>query len=110
MIGGTHRPSDDLALSNRNTTTIGAATATSEPTARTRSVPKRRKTPATMPMTIGIGTRSMNRRTQPVRPRTTTSTPVATNAPMTSGHVRCPRAGPTRTVPGMVQKNARGWR
>ena len=55
MIGGTHRPRADRALSSKNTSTIGAATATSVPTARTRSVPNRRNTPATMPITIGIG-------------------------------------------------------
>lgn len=38
------------------------------------------------------------------------SRPVATNAPTTSGHRRWPRAGPTSTVPGIVQKNASGWR
>ena len=38
------------------------------------------------------------------------SSPVAKNAPTTSGHGRWPRAGPTRTVPGIVQKNASGWR
>ena len=38
------------------------------------------------------------------------STPVAKNAPTTSGHRRWPRAGPTRTVPGIVQKKASGWR
>ena len=63
-----------------------------------------------MPITIGIGMRSMTRRTQPVRPRTSISSPVATNAPTTSGQRRWPSAGPTRTVPGIVQKNARGWR
>ena len=38
------------------------------------------------------------------------SSPVAKKAPTTSGHVRWPRAGPTRTVPGIVQKKASGWR
>ena len=85
MIGGTHRPSVGRALSSRNTRTIGAATATSDPTARTRSVPNRRNTPATMPITIGIGMRFMTRRTQPVRPRTSISSPVAKKAPTTSG-------------------------
>ena len=86
MIGGTHRPRAARALSSTNTSTIGAATAASDPTARTRSVPNRRNTPATMPITIGMGMRSMTRRTQPVSPRTSTSSPVATNAPTTSGH------------------------
>ena len=84
MIGGTHRPSVVQALSSRNTRTIGAATATSDPRARTRSVPNRRNTPATMPITIGIGMRFMTRRTQPVRPRTSISSPVAKKAPTTS--------------------------
>lgn len=43
MIGGTRLPSDAQALSSRNASTIGAATATSSPSARTRSVPNRRK-------------------------------------------------------------------
>ena len=38
------------------------------------------------------------------------SSPVAKKAPTTWGHARWPRAGPTSTVPGMVQKKASGWR
>ena len=63
-----------------------------------------------MPMTIGIGTACMARRTQPVKPRAIINTPVAMKAPMTSGNVRWPSAGPTSTVPGMVQKNTSGCR
>ena len=63
-----------------------------------------------MPITIGIGTASIARRTQPDRPRTSMRTPVARNAPTTSGKARCASAGPTSTVPGIVQKNTRGWR
>ena len=38
------------------------------------------------------------------------SSPVAKKAPTTSGHARWPSAGPTRTVPGIVQKKASGPR
>ena len=77
MIGGIHRPSDGTALSSRNASTMGAAMAKSAPSARTRSTPNRRKTPATIAMTIGMGMTLITRRTQPVRPRTRMSTPVA---------------------------------
>ena len=110
MIGGIHLPSDGTALSSRNASTMGAAMAKSAPSARTRSTPNRRKTPATIAITIGMGMTLITRRTQPVRPRTRMSTPVAMKAPMTSGKVRCPRAGPTSTVPGIVQNIAKGWR
>ncbi len=63
-----------------------------------------------MPITIGIGTMAMARRTQPLNPSSSISTPVATNAPITCGKLRCPSAGPTSTVPGIVQKNASGCR
>ena len=63
-----------------------------------------------MPITIGIGNACMARRTHPVAPSTSIRTPVAMKAPITSAKVRWPSAGPTRTVPGMVQKNASGWR
>ena len=49
---------------------IGPTMAVSANAAWTSSRPKRRKTPATMPMTIGIGTNSMARFTQPVAPST----------------------------------------
>ena len=45
--------------------------------ARTQSRPKARNTPATMPMTIGIGTACMARCTQPVTPSASISRPVA---------------------------------
>ena len=45
--------------------------------ARTQSSPNARKTPATMPMTIGIGTARMARCTQPVTPSASISRPVA---------------------------------
>ena len=38
------------------------------------------------------------------------SRPVATNAPTTSARRRCVSAGPTSTVPGIVQKKASGIR
>jgi hypothetical protein len=58
MIVGIKRPSAGRAVSSRNTTTIGAAMARLALGARTRSVPKRRKTPATVAMTIGSGSGS----------------------------------------------------
>jgi hypothetical protein len=73
-------------------------------------VPKRRNTPATMPITIDNGMADIRRPTQPVRPRANMKTPVAMNAPTISGHDRWDSAGPTSTVPGMVQKNAIGTR
>ena len=93
-----------------NASTIGAAIAKSSRTACTRPVPKRRNTPATIAMTIGIGAASVQRRTQPESPSASISTPVAMKAPITSGNDRWPSAGPTSTAPGMVQKNTSGWR
>jgi hypothetical protein len=110
MIGGSRRPSAGRALSSRNITTIGPATAMSPRSEPTRSIPNRRKTPATMAITIGIGIMAIARRTHPVSPRTVISRPVAKNALTTCGQDRCPNAGPTRTVPGIVQKKASGWR
>jgi hypothetical protein len=66
--GGTRRPSPGEALSARNATTISAAMTTSSCTERTRSRPNRRKTPATMAITMGIGTTAIARRTHPVSP------------------------------------------
>ena len=71
------RPKAGLADSSRKAATIGAAIATSLSSARTMSRPKRRKTPATMPITIGIGSADITRRTQPLAPSTTTSRLVA---------------------------------
>ena len=89
---------------------MGAAIQKSSRTARTRSRPKRRNTPATMPITMGIGTASIARRTQPESPSASISTPVAMKAPITSAQLRCPSAGPTSTAPGIVQKNTSGCR
>ena len=108
-IGGIRWPSPGNVASTKNTTTIGTATAAS-PSECTRSMPNRRKIPATMAITIGIGIKSITRRTHPVSPRTRISTPVAKKAPTTSAKDMWPRAGPTSTVPGIVQKNAKGWR
>jgi hypothetical protein len=47
-------------------------------------MPKRRNTPATMPITIGIGTSAIARLTQPDRPSSSISKPVAMKAPTTS--------------------------
>ena len=110
IIGGMRRASAGSVASSRKATTIGPAIAMSSCSARTRSSPKRRNTPATMPITIGIGTACMARRTQPLAPSTSISTPVARNAPTTSAKLRCASAGPTSTVPGMVQKKPSGCR
>ncbi len=45
--------------------------------ARTQSSPNCRNTPATMPITIGIGTAAMARRTSPSAPSAIISRPVA---------------------------------
>ena len=89
---------------------IGSAIQSSSRKARTKSTPKRRNTPGHHAMTIGIGTASIARRTQPENPRSSISNPVARNAPITSGKLRCVSAGPTSTVPGMLQRNTSGWR
>ena len=75
--GGMRLPSAGIVESSNHPITIGAATATSAFNARTRSSPKRRNTPATMPITIGIGSHCIARLTQPVAPRITISAPVA---------------------------------
>ena len=75
MIGGSHFRGQTDARKKANT--IGPAMARSSRIACTRSVPKRRKTPATMAITIGIGTTAMARRTQPERPSTSMRSPVA---------------------------------
>ena len=46
--------------------------ATSLCSARTMSRPKRKNTPATMPMTIGMGKAAIKRLTQPLKPNTST--------------------------------------
>ena len=108
MIGGSHfRGQTDAS---RKASTIGPAMARSSRIACTRSMPNRRNTPATMAITIGIGTAAMARRTHPESPSTSMSSPVAKKAPTTSAKLRWPSAGPTSTVPGIVQKNASGCR
>ena len=79
-------------------------------TALTSSMPKVRKTPATIAITIGIGTAAIALRTSPDRPSTRISAPVTMKAPITSGQVSSRSALPTRIVPGMVQANPSGWR
>ena len=76
MRGGMRLPNAGTAVSSSQPATIGPAIAMSSCNERIRSSPKRRNTPATMPITIGIGTASMARLTQPVTPRTSISTPV----------------------------------
>src|SRR5438067_2347777 len=61
--GGMARPRRGNAVSARNTAVIGAAIASASRKASTRSMPKRRNTPATIAMTIGIGTACIARRT-----------------------------------------------
>ena len=77
MIGGQRRPSCGNALKPSQATTMGAAIAVSLNTAWTRSRPKRRNTPATMPITIGNGTSAIARLTQPLTPSTSINKPVA---------------------------------
>ena len=110
MIGGRNRPRPCRAESSTQVTIIGAAIQTSACTDVTSPVPKRRKTPATMPITMDNGMADIRRPTQPVRPRANMKIPVAMNAPTISGQDRCDNAGPTSTVPGMVQKKAIGRR
>ena len=77
ISGGMRRPRAGSADRTRKATTIGPATARSPCSARTRSRPKRRNTPATMPMTIGIGTACIARLTQPDAPSARIRSPVA---------------------------------
>ncbi len=63
-----------------------------------------------MPITIGMGTASIARRTQPERPSASMRSPAAMYAPITSAKLRWTSAGPTSTAPGMVQKKTSGWR
>ena len=89
---------------------MGTATAASRPNAPTRSRPNWRNTPATIAITMGIGSAAITGRTQPVRPTARMTSAVTAKAPSTSGQVRWSSEPPTTTVPGMVQKNASGWR
>jgi hypothetical protein len=77
ISGGMRRPRAGSADKAKKATTIGAAIAGSLCNARTRSRPKRRNTPATMPMTIGIGTACIARLTQPDAPSARIRTLVA---------------------------------
>ncbi len=110
ISGGRRRDHPADALSARKATIIGAAIQKSSRTAYTKPRPKRRKTPATIPITIGIGTACIARRTQPDRPSASMSPPVARKAPMTSAQRRWLSAAPTSTVPGIVQKKTSGCR
>ncbi len=75
MIGGSRMRGHTEA--SRKASTMGPATSRSSRTECTRSVPNRRNTAATMPITIGIGTADMARRTHPQSPSTSMSSPVA---------------------------------
>ena len=77
ITGGMRFAHAGLADSSRKAMIIGAAIATSLSSARTMSSPKRRNTPATMPITIGIGSADITRLTQPLAPITSTSRLVA---------------------------------
>ena len=68
ITGGILRPQLGSADSAMNTSTMGAAMATSLSRARTKSSPKRKNTPATMPITMGMGSTDITRLTQPLRP------------------------------------------
>src|SRR2546423_504926 len=81
ISGGTSRVRRCEAPIATNAATIGAAIQKSSRTASTRSRPKRRNTPATMPITIGIGTASIARRSHPDSPSASMRIPVAMNAP-----------------------------
>ena len=74
----------DLYRQQRQTTVMESAMVRSSRNAVTRPMPKRRKTPATMAMTMGMGTASIARRTHPERPRRTITSPAARKAPITS--------------------------
>ena len=73
------------APASRNAAVIVAAITGSLWNARTQSSPNCRNTPATMPITIGIGNACMARRTHPVAPSTSIRTPVAMKAPIDLG-------------------------
>ena len=70
-------PAGGTALTARNAAVMAAAIHRSAWKARTQSRPKARNTPATMPITIGIGTACMARCTQPATPSASISRPVA---------------------------------
>ncbi len=110
ISGGTTRAILGSTLSATKVKVMASAIHSSSVKARTRPMPKRRNTPATIAITIGIGTASIARRTQPLSPRTSISTPVARKAPITSGKLRWPSAGPTSTAPGMLQRKISGCR
>src|SRR6185295_3870473 len=110
MSGGSTLESLGRAARRANAAVIGRAIHGWSRKASTRSTPKRRNTPATIAITIGIGTASIARRTQPDRPSRSISTPVARNAPTTSANARWPSAGPTSTAPGMLHRKTSGCR
>ncbi len=68
ITGGILRPQLGSAESVMKASTMGAAMATSLPRARTKSSPKRKNTPATMPITMGMGKTDITRLTQPLMP------------------------------------------
>ena len=76
-IGGRRAASFGMALTSRNAAVMAAAMPRSTWNARTQSRPNCRNTPATMPMTIGIGTAAMARRTRPSAPSASIRRPVA---------------------------------
>ena len=70
ITGGRRRPQSARADSSKKAATMGAAMAASLCKARTMSRPKRKKTPATMPITMGMGSAAITRLTQPLSPST----------------------------------------
>ena len=77
IIGGSRRAMAGCIDNKKNAAVIGMAIQKSPPSAASHSNPKRRNTPATMAMTMGIGSNTMIRRTQPLRPSTNNNSPVA---------------------------------
>ena len=77
ITGGINRATRGMADNSRNTAVIGAAIANPSRSAKIRFRPNCRNTPATIAMTIGIGTRLRQARTQPLNPSTNISAPVA---------------------------------
>ncbi len=77
ISGGSHLASFGTALTTRKAAVMAAAIARSLAKACTQSRPNCRNTPATMPMTIGIGIARIARCTQPSAPSAIISAPVA---------------------------------
>lgn len=97
-----------IAVGMTKATTIAIAMVVASLNAEIMFNPKGRKTPATIAMTIGMGMAAIIRDTKPVTPRKAINKPHAKQAPITSAKLRCCRAPPTSTAPGMVHMIAMG--